>query len=123
MSRAERLLLLVFFVVVLSVLGGWAPTATALGAVAGAGAGIAAAGRVRRVRERVDARIGPEDDSPAGGFVLRRPLTRAGTHVVVLGGLFVTTVFVPFVGDEMWAGASAAVTAFPLVLTTARLRR
>jgi len=122
MTRAERLVLLAFFVAVLAVLGGWEPTATAIGGVAGAGAGVAAAGRVRRVRERVDARIGPDED-PATGFALRRPAVRAGTHVVVLGGLFVTTVFVPFVGDEIWAGSSAAVTAFPLVLTAARLRR
>ena len=122
MTRAERLLLLLFFAAVLSVLGGWEPTATAIGGVVGAGAGVAAAGRVKRVRERVDARIGP-DDTPASGFALRRPAARAGVHVVVLGGLFVTTVFVPFVGDEVWAGSSAAVTAFPLVLTAARLRR
>ena len=122
MTRAERLLLLAFFAAVLAVLGGWEPTATAVGGVAGAGAGVAAAGRVRRVRERVDARIGPDDDVPTG-FALRRPAVRAGTHVVVLGGLFVTTVFVPFVGDEVWAGSSAAVTAFPLVLTAVRMRR
>lgn len=122
MTRAERVLLIVFFVSLLSALGGWEPTATAIGGVAGAGAGVAAAGRVRRVRERVDARIGP-DDGPATGFALRRPAARAGLHVVVLGGLFVTTVFVPFVGDEVWAGSSAAVTALPLVLTAARLRR
>jgi hypothetical protein len=30
---------------------------------------------------------------------------------------------VPFVGDELFAGAAAGVTAFPLVLTAARLRR
>ncbi|MDP9466545.1 MAG: hypothetical protein M3P31_04805, partial [Actinomycetota bacterium] len=57
------------------------------------------------------------------GFVVRRPLARAGVQVVVLGGLFVTTVFVPFVGDELFAGVAAGVTAFPLVLTAARLRR
>ena len=44
-------------------------------------------------------------------------------QVVVLGGLFVTTVFVPFVGDELFAGAAAGVTALPLVVTAARLRR
>ena len=54
---------------------------------------------------------------PIGGLPL------ATLAMVVLGGLFVTTVFVPFVGDEVWAGSSAAVTAFPLVLTAARLRR
>ena len=123
MTRSERLLLVLFFLAVLSVLGGQEPTATALGGVAGAGAGVAAAGRVRRLSARVDARIGPDDSSPPTGLALRRPALRAATHVVVLGGLYVTTVFVPFVGDEVFAGAAAATTAFPLVLTAARLRR
>ena len=122
MTRPERLLLIAFFVAVLSVLGGWEPTATAIGGVAGAGAGVAAAGRVARLRTRIDARLGP-DETPPSGFAVGRPLVRAGTHVVVLGGLFVTTIFVPFVGDELYAGSAAAVTAFPLVLTAARLRR
>ena len=122
MTRAERLLLVAFFAAVLSVLGGWEPTATAFGAVAGAGAGVAAAGRVSRLSARMDARLGP-DDSPPSGFAVGRPAVRAGIHVVVLAGLFVTTVFVPFVGDELYAGSAAAVTAFPLVLTAARLRR
>ena len=123
MTRPERLLLIAFFAVVLSVLGGWEPTAAALGGVAGAGAGVAAAGRVARLRTRIDARLGP-DDAPATGFAVRRPLARAGVHGVVLGGLFVTTVVVPFVGDELFVGSAAAVTAFPLVLTAAaRLRR
>lgn len=122
MTRPERLLLIAFFAAVLSVLGAWEPAAAAIGGVAGAGAGVAAAGRVSRVRARMDARLGP-DDSPVTGFQPRRPMLRAGTHVVVLGGLFVTTIFVPFVGDELYAGSAAAVTAFPLVLTAVRLRR
>lgn len=122
MTRPERLLLLAFFAVVLSLLGGWEPTATAIGGVAGAGAGVAAAGRVRRLSARVDARLGPDDSRPSG-FAVQRPAVRAGLHVVVLAGLFVTTVFVPFVGDELYAGSAAAVTAVPLVLTAARLRR
>ena len=123
MTRAERLLLLAFFAVVLSLLGGWEPTAAAIGGVAGAGAGVAVAGRSRRLSERIDARLGPDDSPPPTGFAVRRPGARAGVQVVVLGGLFVTTVFVPFVGDELFAGAAAGVTALPLVLTAARLRR
>jgi len=123
MTRAERLLLMAFFAVVLAVLGGWEQTATAIGGVAGAGAGVAVAGRTRRLSERIDAKLGPDDSPATTGFVLRRPLVRAGVQVVVLGGLFVTTVFVPFVGDELFAGAAAGATAFPLVLTAARVRR
>jgi len=123
MTRAERLLLIAFFAVVLSVLGGWEPTATALGGVAGAGAGVVVAGRSRRLSERIDAKLGPDDSPAPKGFVVRRPVTRAGVQVVVLGALFVTTIFVPFVGDELFAGAAAGATAFPLVLTAARLRR
>jgi hypothetical protein len=123
MTRAERLLLIAFFAVVLSVLGGWEQTATAIGGVAGAGAGVAIAGRSRRLTAKIAAKLGPEDDPAPTGFVVRRPVARAGVQVVVLGGLFVTTIFVPFVGDELFAGAAAGVTAFPLVLTAARLRR
>jgi hypothetical protein len=122
-TRPERLLLIAFFAVVLSVLGGWEQSATALGGVAGAGAGVVVAGRSRRLSERIDARLGPDDSPAPSGFVVRRPLARAGVQVVVLGGLFVTTAFVPFVGDELFAGTAAGVTAFPLVLTAARLRR
>ena len=123
MTRAERLLLIAFFAVVLSLLGGWEPTAAAIGGVAGAGAGVAVAGRSRRLSERIDARLGPDDSPAPTGFAVRRPGARAGVQVVVLGGLFVTTVFVPFVGDELFAGAAAGVTALPLVVTAARLRR
>ena len=123
MTRAERLLLLALFAVLLAVLGGWEPTATAVGGVAGAGAGVVVAGRSRRIRERIDATLGPDDSPAPTGFALRRPAVRAGVQVVVLGGLFVTTIVVPFVGDELFAGAAAGVTALPLVVTAARLRR
>ena len=123
MTRAERLLLIAFFAVVLAVLGGWEPTATAIGGVAGAGTGVAVASRTRRISARIDAKLGPDDSPAPTGFVVRRPVVRAGVQVVVLGGLFVTTVFVPFVGDELFAGTAAAVTALPLVVTAARLRR
>jgi hypothetical protein len=123
MTRAERLVLLAFFAVVLSVLGGWEQTATAIGGVAGAGAGVVVAGRSRRLTEKIDAKLGPDDSPAPTGFALQRPAARAGLQVVVLGGLFVTTVFVPFVGDELFAGTAAGATAFPLVLTAARLRR
>ncbi len=123
MTRAERLVLMLFFAAVLTVLGGWEQAAAAIGSAAGAGAGVVVAGRSKRLTERIDAKLGPEDSPAPTGFVVRRPVARAGVHVVVLGGLFVTTIFVPFVGDELFAGAAAGVTAFPLVLTAARLRR
>lgn len=91
--------------------------------MAGAGAGVAVAERTRRLTERIDARLGPDDSPAPSGFAVRRPLARAGLQVVVLGGLLVTTVVVPVVGDELFAGAAAGTTAFPLVLTAARLRR
>jgi hypothetical protein len=123
MTRAERLVLIAFFAVVLSVLGGWEQTATAIGGVAGAGGGVVAAGRSRRLSERIDAKLGPDDNPSPTGFVLRRPAVRAGAHVVVLGGVLLTTGLLPFVGDELFAGSAAAVTAFPLVITASRLRR
>jgi hypothetical protein len=51
-----------------------------------------------------------------------RVAVRAGLHLLVLGGLLLSTVFVPFVGDELYAAASATVTGFAAVLTAARLR-
>ena len=122
MTRLERLLLLAWFVVVLAVLAGAEPEATAIGGVVGVGAGVAAAARVRRVRSRIDARIGPHEDRPTG-FRPRRPALNAGAHLLLLAGLFLTTAFVPFVGRELYAGAAAAVTGLPLVLTAAALRR
>ena len=123
MTRPERLLLIAFFVVVLAVLAAAEPTATGVGGVAGAAAGVVAAGRVRRLSARMDARLGPPDDTRPTGFVVGRPAVRAGALAAVLAGLLVTTALVPFVGDELFTGSAAAVTAFPLVLTAARLRR
>lgn len=122
MNRRERLLLLAVFVVVLVLLARAEPEATALGGVAGAGAGVLLSGRLRRLSRRMDERLGPEERRTTG-FAVRRPLLRAGLLLVVLGGLFLTTVFVPFVGDELYAGSAAAVTALPAVLTVVGLRR
>lgn len=122
MTRLERLLLLAFFAAVLAVLAGVEPEATAVGGVAGAGAGVLAAARTRKLRARIDARLGADDARPTG-FRPRRPLLHAGALLLVLAGLFVTTAFVPFVGRALYAGSAAAATALPLVLTAARLRR
>lgn len=122
MSRAERLLLLVFFAGVLVLIGRGELISTAVGAVAGAVPAAVAAGRLRRLSGRMDARLGIVDQRRTG---LRpaRVAVRAGLHLLVLGGLLLTTVFVPFVGDELYAAAAAAATAFAAVLTAARLRR
>lgn len=122
MNRRERLLLLVFFGVVLVLLGRSELTATVLGGVAGAGGGVLMSGRLRRLSERMDDRLGPQD-ATSMSFSLRRPLLRAGAQLLVLGGLLATTVLVPFVGDELFAASAAAVTAFPAVLTARGLRR
>ena len=122
MSRWERLLLLVFFGGLLFLLGRTELAATATGAAAGVVAGVVVSGRLRRLGKRMDDRLG-QDDAAATGFRLRRLLVRAGGQLVVLGGLFLTTVFVPFIGDELYAASAAAVTALPAVLTAARLRR
>lgn len=122
MSRSERLLLLLFFTVVLVLLGRSEVTSTAVGAIAGAVPATLAAGRLKRLSSRMDARLGVVEERRTG---LRpaRVLVRAGLHLLVLGGLLLTTVFVPFVGDELYAAAAAAVTGFAAVLTAARLRR
>jgi hypothetical protein len=122
MTRRERLLLLAFYAVVLALLARSEPNAVALGGVTGVAAGLAVSGRLRRLGHRMDARLGVDDDQPSG-FVLRRPLVRAGLQLLVLGGLLVSTVFLPFVGDELFAASAATATAVPLVVTAARLRR
>jgi hypothetical protein len=121
-SRSERLLLLAFFVVVLVVLGSSELASTAVGAVAGAVPAALAAGRLKRLSSRMDARLGEVEQRRTG----LRPapvVVRAGLHLLVLGGLLLATVFIPFIGDELYAAAAAFVTAGAAVLTAARLRR
>ena len=122
MTRRERLLLLALFAVVLVLLGRDELTSTILGGVTGGAAGVLITGRLRRLGSRIDDRLGAEDTASIR-FSARRPLLRAGALLLVLGGLLLSTVFVPFIGDELFAGAAAAVTALPAVVTAARLRR
>ncbi|MCY7364430.1 MAG: hypothetical protein LH469_03810 [Frankiaceae bacterium] len=122
MSRPERLLLLAFFAVVLVLVGLGEPTSTAVGAVAGAVPGVLASSRLRRLSGRMDATLGIVEPVPRG--VRPRALAvRAGLHLGVLGALLLSTLFIPFVGDELYAAAAAAVTGFAGALTAARLRR
>jgi hypothetical protein len=97
-----------------------ARVAAALAPAAGAAAGFVFVPRIGRLRSRVDATLGA--DAPVTGFRPRRLGTRVVAHLAVLGLLLVTTILIPFVGDELFAAAGAAATAFPLVLTAARLR-
>jgi membrane associated rhomboid family serine protease len=122
MSRSERLLLLVFFVVVLVVLGSGALTSTAIGAVAGVVPAALVAGRLKRLSGRMDARLGVVEERRAG-LRPRTVVLRAGLHLLVLGGLLLVTIVVPFVGDELFAASAAFVTAGAAVLTGWRLRR
>lgn len=122
MSRAERLLLLVFFAAVLAVVGWREPEPAVVGGVAGAGVGVVVAARLRRLSGRMDARLGIVEQQRRGlraGTVA----VRAGLHLLVLGVIALSTLFVPFVGDELTAASAAAVTALAAVLTGARLRR
>ena len=121
MTRRERVLLLAFFAVVLALVARSEPGAAAVGAVAGGGLGVLVSGRLHRLSRRMDDRLGEQPAQP--GFSWRRPLVRAAAQLLVLAGLLLTTVFVPFVGDELYAASAAAVTALPAVLTAARLRR
>jgi len=121
-TTRERLLLLTFFAVALVLLARPEPVAAAVGGVAGAGLGVLVSGRLHRLSRRMDDRLG-SDPAPRSGFSWRRPLVRAGLQLLVLGGLLLSTVFVPFVGDELYAASAAAVTALPAVLTAVRLRR
>ncbi len=122
MSRPERLLLLAFFTVVLVLLGRSELSATAGGVVAGGVPAVLLAGRLNRLSGRMDTRLGILEERRRG---LRAAVVavRAGLHLIVLGGLLLSTVFVPFVGDELYAASAAFVTTGAAVLTAARLRR
>lgn len=122
MSRSERLVLLAFFAVVLVLLGRSELTATAVGAAGGGVPALLAAGRLKRLSGRMDAKLGVVEEPRTG----LRPVgvaVRVGLHLLVLGTLLLSTVFVPFIGDELYATAAGAVTGFAAVLTAARLRR
>ena len=122
MNRAERLLLLVFFVVVLLVLSRGELTSTVGGAVLGVVPAVLLARRLHRLSDRMDRRLGTVDE-PRRGVRPGVVGVRAGLHLLVLGVLLVTTLLVPFVGDELYAAGAAAVTAGAGVLTASRLRR
>lgn len=122
MSQAERLLLLGFFTVLLALLGARELTATAIGAAAGAVPGLAVAGRLHRLSGRMDARLGIVEQRPRG-VRPRRLLVRGGLHLGVLAVLWLSTVVVPFVGDEIFAACAGGVTALAAVLTASGLRR
>lgn len=121
MSRVERLALLGFFALVVAGALALAPVAGALGAVGGAAGGFVVVPRLGRLRSRIDATLGADD--LATGLRPRRLLVRVVAHLAVLAVLLVTTILIPFIGDELFAAAAAAVTAFPFVVTAARLRR
>ena len=122
MSRAERLVLLAFFAVLLALLGWAEPAATAIGAVAGAVPAVAVAGRLRQLSSRMDDKLGVVDTVPKG-FRPMPVVVRGGVHVALLAGLVVPTVFVPFIGPELFVGSCAGLTAFAAVVTASRLRR
>lgn len=120
MTVRERLLLLAFFVTIVATAVHAAPLVGSVGLVTGGGCGLVSAGRLRRLRGRMDATLGSE---PArSGFQLRRVLSRVLMHLLVLSLLAVPTLIVPFVGGAMFAGAVAFTTAVPFVLTAGRLR-
>ena len=125
MTRSERLLLLIFFLLIIAAMVQVAPLYGAAGAVTGLAAGLAVTGRLGRLRNRMDAKLGAElgADAVRTGFRLRPVLLRTVAQLLVIGSLVVPTLFVPFIGDELFAGAAAFLTAVPLVLTAARLRR
>ena len=121
MSRLERLALLGFFALVVAGLLALAPVAGAVGAVAGAAVGFVVVPRLGRLRSRVDATLGA--DAAVTGLRPRRLGIRVAGHLAVLAVLLVTTIVIPFVGDELFAALAAAATGFPFVVTAARLRR
>ena len=122
MNRLERLALLGFFVALLALLGYVEPEATAVGAVAGLVPAVVVAGRLKQLSGRMDAKLGVVETVPRG-FRPVQVVVRGGVHLALLAGLLVPTIFLPFIGDELFAGSCAGVTAFAAVVTASRLRR
>jgi len=121
-NRVERLALLVFFASLLALLGWVRLEAAAVGAVAGGVPAVAVASRLQRLSGRMDATLGVVDTVPKG-FRPMQVLVRGGVHLALLAGFLVPTIFLPFIGDELFAGSCAALTAFAAVVTASRLRR
>ena len=122
MSRLERLALLGYFAIVVLLLASQALLPTLVGAVAGVVAGVALAGRLGRLQQRMDATLGDDAGTVvATGFRPRRVVTRVVVHLVVLFLLLVPTAVVPFVGDQVFAALAAAATGLPFVVTGRRL--
>lgn len=120
MTRLERLALLVVFGLLLAGLVALAPIAGALGGTAGGVLGLLVSSRLRRLSGRMDKTLGASDVRT--GFRPRTVIVRAVVQLAVLGSLLLGLGLLPFVGDELFAAAGAAVTALPAVLTARRLR-
>lgn len=122
MTRLERLVVTVLLSALVVALVSRQPVAGLLGAFAGGVLGYALVGRLRRLRRRVDARLGA--DEPVPGRLPLRPavvVRRMVLQLGLLGVLVLTTALVPFAGDDAFAAVAAAVTALPAVLTAERL--
>ena len=122
MSRLERLALLGYFAVVVVLLATQALLPTVVGAIAGVVGGVAVAGRLGRLSQRMDAKLGADPVVVVGGLRPRRVITRVVVHLGVLFVLLIPTTIVPFVGDQVFAALAAAATGLPFVVTARRIR-
>lgn len=98
------------------------PIAGLLGAFSGGTLGYSLIGRLRRLRHRIDARLGADEPLPARfpfrpAVVVRRLVLQVG----LLGVLVVGTALLPFANDRAFAAVAAAATTLPAVLSAERL--
>ena len=122
MTRLERLVVTLLLAGLVVALVSRQPVAGLLGASAGGVLGYALVGRLRRLRRRVDERLGA--DEPVPGRLPLRPavvVRRIALQLGLLGILVLAAALVPFAGDDAFAAVAAAVTALPAVLTAERL--
>ncbi|HEU0101612.1 MAG TPA: hypothetical protein VFR07_04770 [Mycobacteriales bacterium] len=122
MTRLERLAVLAFLVVLLALFVLRQPVSAGFGALAGIAAALAVADRLGRVRRTIDARLGDDVEVPPSGLRVQVVVRRALLQIVVLAALLLVAVFTPFVGENAYAVAAAAATAFPAVLAAERAR-
>ncbi len=119
MNRVEVTVLSAWFVLVVVGCLLRDPVSASLGVVAGAGLGVSALPRVRRVRRAVARRLGEDAPVPRRSLDVAVVGRRVVVHVAVIVVVAVVLALVPFAAGRVLSALVAAGTTAALVLTAA----